>query len=82
MSAYIIRRILFMIPTIFGIMLVSFVALGRAAAAVRTGATAWWAIAGGAAALAAWTKNEGVAFFTIFAVAAVMTAVQTPGPDA
>jgi hypothetical protein len=56
-------------------MLTSFVALGRA---VEGADPAWWAVTGGAAALAAWTKNEGLAFFVVFLTAVAVVSFRTP----
>ena len=60
-------------------MLTSFVALGRAAEGAHP---AWWTVTGGAAALAAWTKNEGLAFFVVFLAAVAIVSFRTAGSRA
>jgi hypothetical protein len=57
-------------------MLTSFVALGRAAEGTHP---AWWTMTGGAAALAAWTKNEGLAFFVVFLAPVAIVSLRTTG---
>jgi hypothetical protein len=55
-------------------MLIAFIALDRAAAGEDG---RWWILAGGAAALAAWTKNEGIAFFCAFTIASCVVMLRT-----
>jgi hypothetical protein len=59
-------------------MLVAFIALGKAANR-DAGAGRWWAVAGLSAALAAWTKNEGAAFFVVFTIAGAIVVVSGGG---
>ena len=60
-------------------MLAAFVLMFNAAAA--PGARVWWLLAGAAAGLAAWTKNEGLLFLAVFTGAAGWWSIRTRGMD-
>lgn len=58
-------------------MLLAFIAAGQAAHSPD--ARWWWGTAGMSAALAAWTKNEGAAFFVVFTLAAIVAMLRSGG---
>jgi hypothetical protein len=57
-------------------MLLAFVLLWRAS---TSGLLVWWTLAGVAAGLAAWTKNEGTVFVALFVLVSVVWLLRTKG---